>query len=136
MKLISMTEFVLQQAKEHNDTFYLAHQLIDYAKFLSQKLELWMFVPCKFVGGVWVVLEEPTPEDNLYDDQCLKEYQEAKYRVLFEGFEYCKKHGSYSHSFTLNKSCPFVVCFLNGIIEDYVHYNLELTPTAQKQIGL
>ena len=126
--------------------------------FGRKKLELWMFVSCKFVDGVWVVLEEPnindfkskpfckTGECKAYFDE-LKEYQEAKDRVLFEGFEVkknfedfnClyKKGFSQVYSF-LVANRTFQIDFPSGAttIEDLVKYNLELTQTAQKEIGL
>jgi len=58
MKLISMTDFLDQNL----NTGCLASQLTvihNYKNFLKQKRELWMFVPCKFVDGAWVVLECP-----------------------------------------------------------------------------
>lgn len=74
----------------------------NYDYFLMQKLEPWMFVPCKEVDGKWVLLEEPQnfldyqdvynsceKDGNLhawYND--CKRYQEAKERVLFEGFKW------------------------------------------------
>lgn len=124
--------------------------VISYANFLKQKLELWMFVPCKFVEGVWVVLEEPKrwndflqyPEsfDGNKEWYELYEYQEAKDRVLFEGFEIknhdktiiCQSENIISMWKHLEED--WILGF--DCIEDLVKYNLELTPTAQKQIGL
>src|SRR5690349_9775881 len=59
-----------------------------FDELLKQPLELWQFVPCKLVDGVWVVLEEPCLYcfDACDIDKCL-EYQEAKERYLFDGFE-------------------------------------------------
>jgi len=149
--LISMVAFILQDNG--------IHQVVSYAKFLFQKLELWMFVPCKLVDGVWVVLEEPKEipcaecldHHSLTCDFCkeeLKEYQQAKERCLFEGFEYKKElknsGGNYTH-FLENKDIQIYIQWggfhLFGkydlkTIEDLVKYNIELTPTAQKQIGL
>ena len=176
--LISMTDFVLQ---EHNkmmnwqppydrNNCSVGSVVVNYAKFLSQKLELWMFVPCKLVDGVWVVLEEPkkyeyvcsNPSNELVEDVelnyniAVQEYQEAKERVLFEGFEIINK-GKWSKTNPLcglwlsnkNNDCkPFSYCskgypkeyywanINSEKIEDLVKYNLELTPTAKKQIGI
>jgi len=100
-KLISMVAFVLQETKlwsgNEYESYEIAKSCLKYAQFLIQKLELWMFVPCKLVDGVWIALEKPEfPKyenrrahdglAELYDFQ-LKEYEEAKERCLFEGFK-------------------------------------------------
>ena len=50
MKLISMTDFVLEQSKKimNCELTHLEshHQIVDYANFLKQPLKLEMFVPC------------------------------------------------------------------------------------------
>ena len=88
-----------------------------YSKFLKQPLELWMFVPCDEDGNV-------IPE--LYNDEQHViiqhlEYQEAKERCLFDDYslEYSESLVEYWKK-----------------IEDLVQYNLRLTPTALKQIGV
>jgi len=100
--------------------------------FGKQPLEIWQFVPCKLVDGVWAVLEEPNKyTSNL---EINDEYQQAKDRCLFEGFEYDK----YGFSVLKNKKgCGFDEEYMTEhTIEDLVKYNLELTKTAQKQLGL
>lgn len=127
-----------------SERWYLHRQRV---KFGRQKLELWMFVPCKFVDGVWVVLEEPkwvSPEGVKWED-FVKEYQEAKERILFEGFEVNTAKTS-SHTYRKVRSKSVTVSYYNDVslwsfedklktIEDLVKYNLVLTPTAQKQIS-
>ncbi len=99
-RLISMVEYVIAQSlKEttHTDDFF---SNLNYAKFLTTKLNLSQFIPCEFVDGKWVVLEEPTEEEKkefgspiasleeqseLY--HAIKRFQKAKDLVLFEGFE-------------------------------------------------
>jgi len=118
----------------------------NYDSFLLQKLEIWMFIPCKLVDGVWVVLEEPTEthETIFHDSESLKGYQEAKERCLFDGFDITnftkgiKKtinldntvHVFYYENFQWNKAIGI------STIEDLIKYNLELTQTAKKQIGI
>ena len=101
MKLISMTDFVLEQ----NDTTTLDMSQIDlydkelsilekirnYATFLKQPLKREMFVPCDEDGNV---LEEPKIEEEYVDEhttQIFAQYQyyldKAKEKVLFEGFK-------------------------------------------------
>ena len=93
MKPLTMLEFVL----ESNDL----ESIKNYAKFLSQKPEKWMFVPCDEDGNV---LEEPKAKDyfptNKPIDQFTEEdkkgfsdyyspmmiFEQALYRVIFEGF--------------------------------------------------
>lgn len=97
--LKSMVDFVLwlDMADIRGNGKY--DKMVSFAKFLNSPLNLGMFVPAKLVDGVWVVLEEPLKMDYIpfegrqtkHPIECyesdLKEYQEAKDRVLFEGFE-------------------------------------------------
>ena len=101
--------------------------------FLKQKTEIWMFVACKLVDGVWVVLEEPHNygilntylTGNVIMDLSLKnafEYQQAQERVIFEGFEV--KDG-----YLINNECDcqLNIEWINTLtIEDLVKYNLTL----------
>jgi len=123
----------------------------NYDDFIKQKLTIWMFVPCKLVDGVWVVLEEPLQQNYVFEDHPelagnpkeydlelfendIKEYQEAKDRVLFANFKYDKMGFAYS---TTQSECVFDEEYMESkTIEDLVKYNLELTPTAKKLIGL
>jgi len=165
---MSMTEFVLNIPSQGMEVQSIGIQgnnryqkCIRYANFLSQKLELWMFVTCKLVEGVWVVLEEPKDWKNWQDvyianntegktkdrytsqlsaRRDCQEYQEAKDRVLFEGFKFKEAEHSTHRSFIKfpNKSRMLLYPDLWRLltIEDLVKYNLELTPTAEKQIGI
>ena len=90
MKLISMTDFVLENAKQPyvEGTKYI--DLVNYAKFLKQPLKLEMFVPCDEDGDI---LEVPTNYENRllnmmteYNDEVYT-YKQSKAKVLFEGFE-------------------------------------------------
>ncbi len=153
-----MTDFVLQQditdIKQRDS-------IIKYAQFLKQPLQLGMFVPCDLEGDV---LEEPDffigkYDDNGYGDvdkrkykEDLKEHQEARERCLFDGFEVNEDEDNFIYiTFLFNKNnCKLIFdkesnSFLIDTpvfdeyvekIEDLIKYNLELTKTAQKQIGL
>src|SRR6187402_810881 len=98
--LISLRAFIIKAYKtwtedNNSDCQSTARYIFSthfYANFLSQKLELWMFVPSKLVDGVWVVLEEPKEYKNWVELQkqggyslChnSNEYQTAKERCLF-----------------------------------------------------
>lgn len=156
--LISMVAFVLLQEKEpilRNSSSEIL-KIHKYAHFLSQKLELWQFIPCKLVEGVWVVLEEPLQSDSKYkcinikdeEDFNIKqwtadfvEYQEAKDRVLFEGFE-CLFFDNENKRITNreinvlwhNKIDGWITSDKFQTVEDLVKYNLELTDSAKRQL--
>lgn len=122
MKLISMTDYVLgNQSASH---YFKATQ--NYAKFLKQPLELWMFVPCDETGKPMV-----EPNDSMDDKGYYKKYQQAKERVLFEGCGIMDKWCvQLSNGFLLEK----VECLHNLTIEDLIQFNLTLTQTAIKQL--
>jgi hypothetical protein len=129
MKLISMTDFVLEQ---NNFKVFRNQQILNYANFLKQPLELWMFVPCLLTGGKNVVLEEPTRYSNdEYDTIELQLYNEAKERCLFEGFELNSGIIIMPNKQYLDKSR-----LKNKAIEDIINQNFILTQTAIKQLGL
>jgi len=128
--LISMTDFVLEQSKTSIRTFRFCN-CERYANFLKQPLELCMFVPCDEDNNV---LKEETEYSAYADD--LK-YQQAKERCLFEGFNFLERNKKVFH--VENKKEVFGVGYKNGIfktIEDLVKYDIELTKTAKKLIGL
>jgi len=87
-KLIPMTDFVLEQNESELTTRHCFIICLNYAKFLKQPLELWMFVPCDKDGNV---LKFDYPQNKAFDDvaqiEFEKQYQQAKERCLFEGFE-------------------------------------------------
>lgn len=134
MKLISMTDFVLEQKKtickiDSKDTDYYFNNIVNYANFLKQPLKLEMFVPTDKYGNV---LEEKLVENyendfGLYSDfrRYNKEYNEAKKKVLFE----------------TNYELHVIKDILTSakIIEDLVtcsKLNITLTPNVIKQLGL
>lgn len=113
-----------------------------YSKFLSQPLEKWMFVPCDKDGNF---LKEPktwrhyTSSDQAFrslHNEALKlcaEYGQAKSRCLFEGFEYNQMGFVYLNE----KGCALDEEYMEtNTIESLVKYNIQLTETAKKQIGL
>lgn len=125
-------------------------------EFGKQPLELWQFVPCKLVAGVWVVLEEPKSDYEPTDfwnagevdekhNELYGEYQEAKDRVLFEGFEIKDfetyktiKLKDFDFNILWNKGCELGWYLSIGIktIEDISKYNLQLTKTTKKTLEL
>ena len=152
MKLISMADFVLEQVKnakyeefhQVNETF--VNKVINYAQFLKQPLELWMFVPCDEDGNVLehpknyhknIVIDELKRIDNY--NNLIKEYEQAKERCLFEGFEW-KVDESFAEEVNgiFDKKTNRFICALDiGMtIEDLVCIKSELTPTAIKQLEI
>ena len=92
--LIPMTDFVLEQLNEQNSRIKPMREVFNslekYATFLRQPLKLEMFVPCDEEGDV---LEKPEDYEKRlpnmmteYNDEIYR-YEQAKEKVLFEGFE-------------------------------------------------
>jgi len=166
MKLISMTDFVfnmyenwIEDCEKNTPGSYIV-KTGEYCKFLRKKLELWMFVPCKLVDGVWVVLEKPAENmwndyinslESRFDDSytyCF-EYDLAQQNVLFKDFEAIKwDHGGQSYSVRKNHGADneVQVCYYKAIpdyfvwsfdlVEQLCSKDLELTGSGQKQMGL
>jgi hypothetical protein len=107
MKLISMSDYVLEQNKKLNNATEAYEQyckIVDYANFLKQPLKLEMFVPCDENGNV---LEKPEfyyKQENLKHlkgmelliaeetNKRVSEYQKAKEKVLFDNFKFVNIH--------------------------------------------
>ena len=145
-RLISMRLFVEKKRCTTISTTDIASVLTDifkYEMFLRQKLELWMFVPCKLVDGVWVVLEEPTwqigwEKGKVYShnlSEKSREYQESKDRVLFSGWELVHngKWGAEIAKERITGHLQFNITKYKTVERLLMDRDLTLTPTAQKQ---
>jgi len=148
-KLISMVAFVKEQINqydckvnkdtEYNDLFELKNKIENYASFLSEPLQLWMFVPCDENNAP---LEEPI---NIFSDSPIKEeskmyqnsepvkkYQQAKERCYFEG-----EHGLMD-GWCLQLDGGYLITASDRLhemtIEDLIPYNLTLAQTAKNRI--
>ena len=137
MKLISNTAFG-QSLKDKSDSDY--RRLRDnYDSFLERRLNIGMFVPCDDDGNV---LECPgkysdkkwTEEEMANWGGDVNEHQQAKENVLFEGL-FRIEDGFGCWVVIYNDSNSYHVNNKNTI-EDLVKYNLTLTQSALKQIGL
>lgn len=143
MKLIPMTDFVLEQVvkMESKEITYL--RIFNYAKFLKQPLTLGMFVPCDENGNI---LENPFKENGRPARGIYEKYQKAKEKVLFKGFYYQsnfsqKQNELYEY---VRNEHPHVFSFeriKNGTVESLLtgykkEFLIELTESAIKQIGL
>lgn len=124
--LINTTKFVkvLQQSQLWGNCYDVVCNILEkYANFISQKPELWMFVPCDEEGNVLV---EPkldgkygNSDSSLYDADILN-YRQAQSKVLFKNVE---------------KDLIEYICKYNSL-DIVIHKipKLELTETALKQI--
>jgi len=158
-KLIPMTDFVLELSDIGSEIQSLSHQnknradrfskLVTYANFLKQPLKLEMFVPCDEDGNV---LEMPVNYDvwfelhnkNIDGEKGTigfllhEEYQKAKEKVIFEGFNAKRLYGFISEIIIelKNKEIFFYYDFEKKIffkyfnkylrtVEDLIPYNLE-----------
>ena len=132
-KLIPLVDYILEQDLLQ-PTGRTAGQMVKYALFLKQKLEIWMFVPCKLVDGIWVVLEEKKPfQDHYY------EWEEAKERCLFEDIKYtpAKDKDSFD-SVSICKEVSVInypKFWERKTVESLISYNLSLTASANKIIN-
>jgi hypothetical protein len=136
MKLISMTDFVLDKQRFKEDSDTAIFKATSYAIFLKQPLKLEMFVPCDDEGNA---LEEPKGtnlESSFFEMQIdynlENKYQQAKEKVLFEEFQYCEKSNTVRNQvFIFSKQM-----IKEFTIEDLVKYDLTLTQSAIKKLGL
>jgi len=106
--------------KDKTDYEY-RHLRDNYDSFLKQPLKLEMFVPC--IDGV--------PFNySLHGNK--EDFEKAKEKVLFEGFEFNGKYVKYSEDWLyLDEE----ICEAETI-EFLITYNINLTPNAIKEIGL
>lgn len=137
--LISMVAFVISQnfklVKGEIDINQCGLSILKYANFILKPLELWMFVPCKLVEGVWVVLEEPIKYKNwtnfdysgtdigFEDEKLCREYQQAKERCLFDG---CTSE--------LNKSNNYYIIKFDDESNAIKSYNDKLKEIMKEEI--
>ena len=75
MKLISMTDFVLECYENFKSPTLFEETVHNYAKFLKQPLTLGMFVPC---------VDEEIFNYSKHGNK--KEFEEASKKVIFHGF--------------------------------------------------
>ena len=135
-----MTDFVLEQVRkmEDKETTYL--KIFNYAKFLKQPLKLEMFVPCDNQGNI---LKEPKKDNFLtqsglyqtdYHTESLKQYEQAKEKVLFEGFTYNSEDELIEKIETDGTIWSIDIDdIVKYTIEDMVQCDLQLTQNAIKQ---
>lgn len=150
MKLISMTDFVLERSKLmyrlQKKVLIFTEEVVSYAEFLKQPLTLGMFVPVDEEGKELYLVPLKVFEGKFKDYKTVLEtYVKAKEKILFEGFE-VEVIGL--GAFAIRKRGWIIMKCSNSIdaiwendasfqtIEDLVNLDIELTPSALKQIGL
>jgi len=166
MKLISMTEFVLEQSEKLTQnnipeaTIETSHAMADsylmmwnYANFLKQPLTLGMFVPCDEYGNVIIEPNKPELSGKKFKyhagewtyNEWQEQYQQAKEIVLFEGFEFKSMGGDQGkhymiqiqeHVFTFMDGNITFLGFQHDHVEPLTTLGLTLSKSSQKQIGL
>ena len=104
--------------------------LITYKDFLKQSLELWMFVPCDENGNV---LEDIIGNGMIHNySEKVKQYEQAKDKVLFEGFD-IYSNGDLHNAFVTFESSSLEIMNVENLITDF-QYSFYLTPNAIKRI--
>lgn len=144
-KLISNTDFGFYVRKLEVNDYKKLELRENYDLFLKHPLTLSMFIPCDLDGNV---LEEPkkyqpigsfSSEELLNDiEECFeadtKEYKLAQERIYFKGFG---EDSEFNIVVAIKKGFGFNINDISKLtIEDLTKYNLVLTETAKKQIGL
>lgn len=137
-KLISNTDFGFYVRELDINDHKKLELRENYDLFLKQPLTLGMFIPCDMDGNV---LKEPERRCGLvgydeqhydFDDDELREYQEAKDRVLFKGLTIDSIFDS--HWYFLNDNNDLVGAERSKSVEYLVGLDLILTESAKKQI--
>lgn len=160
MKLISMTDFVLEQnnkmfvlTSDRTYTFQEYGQVvISYARFLKKPLTLGMFVSCDEDGNPFKVESDGLISNCQCDtptkcnDFC-KKYEEAKEKVLFEGIALGRRKSNKMFwclqpydDFYYDPEKKELRHYKCETVEDMARYycdgEISLSKSAQKQIGL
>ena len=158
-----MTDFVLEQRMKTDEvnkaTFYAIQthiyeyydKIFAYATFLKQPLTIGMFVPC---DENTYILEEPADDNYAFythkNVSLKEEYQDAKQKILFEGFEVKESiYDDTGQSLFIGWKPYNSAIFLKlqgeewklddfKTVEDLLQsgYEIELSDSAIKQIGL
>ena len=129
MKLIPMTDFVLElwDDKLMSEIGLLA---VNYAQFLKTPLKLEMFVPCDDNGNV---LEDIIGHGMIHNySEKLKQYEQAKDKVLFDGFD-IYSNGDLHNAFVTFESSRLEIMNVENLITDF-QYSFYLTPNAIERI--
>jgi hypothetical protein len=161
-KLVSMVEFIGNHAGKYETMAeggyapQMAEKLDlyeNYANFLETSLNLSMFVPCEFVGGEWVVLEEPKDwmqyevlgDVKNRDITLCVQFQKAKELVLFDNVKFDNLNQGEDARFYFISDIQIFNMDKDGNHLYWHHYTIEsiisdgnptLTQNGLKQSGL
>ena len=147
-KLISMTDYVIKKANEDRpcDRGAILQEISDYADFLKQTLTLGMFIPCDENENVLNPKKFTIDNHPIFDGGVL--YQEAKQRVIFEEFKIIDQCEDYFQIETEYYNFRITFCngeinvdnsideFIVNTIEDLIEFEITLTETTAKKLGL
>lgn len=130
MKLISMTDFVIQEWEKDLYTDDFTKIVKNYADFLKQPLKLEMFIPCDDNGNV---LEYIIGNGMIHNySEKVKQYEQSKDKVLFDGFD-IYSNGDLHNAFVTFESSRLEIMNVENLITDF-QYSFYLTPNAIKRI--
>ena len=121
-----MVDYVLHDDVIFKEKRTFKDLVLNYATFLKQPLELWMFVPCDEDGNVLI---EPIGQNPIYWS---REYQKAKERCLFEDCIYDEEMQVIRKDYGIDLF--YIPKHELFTIETMTNYDLKLTQTAIKQI--
>lgn len=139
MKLQKMTDFVLEQYKIKQSPYNFWKNIGKYAEFLKQPLTLVMFVPCDKQGNILHKVPCEIRDRICEGCDCEDNYEIAKKRVLFEGFEFTHFIDGHLIGYVKHNRTGEVYPFPNHReikIEDLVDLEIEMTESALKEIGI
>ena len=104
----------------------------NYDALLKQPLKLEMFIPCYYRNGFPIAYTKDTLVNSM---ELLNEFEEAKERVLFKGFEHYLFRQADNIQHNKSRKCFSFPNYNGVIIEDLISLEVELTETAIKQIA-
>ena len=118
-----------------------------YANFLSEPLNIGMFVPAIFMGGKWEVLEEPKWANHTTQSYkpAMHQFQQAKDNVIFEGLKFSNSSFEYEiySMFGESMSIEIKTKHIKAVhsesiktIQDLIKYSPTLTAKGLKDSGL
>ncbi|MBE4949889.1 hypothetical protein [Chryseobacterium culicis] len=156
MKLIPLSDFVLEQLEIQQSTSEFKEVVRNYTHFLKQPLALGMFVPVNRDGVLLKPLQFCCSSSdcgclgmpvNVSCQEEIDEYYEAKEEVLFEGFESTYNgfsivsvdridvEDNYRLSFNKEGGCRQYYNIEELVMSDE-NFEIELTPSALEAIGI
>ena len=138
--LTPMIEFVFDCTKTNDEDFIDGLQklvkIYHYATFLKQRLEIWMFVPCDAEGNIMTKpkISCATCNECTCSMDYVKAWEQAKERCLFKDFR-IENYTLTNDIIGLGQALT-LYSDIESLSDDFRGRDIELTPTALKQLGL